>query len=621
MNNYLFLFTLGPVQSFIRQARKTRDLYAGSQLLSKLIKKAMDSFMSEFDNGWIIFPYYQVKESDMEISYPNRFVATVNQSENELKRRGINIENAVRDSWHKIAKNALIKNCITLNDYWKEQYFKQIDDLLQIYWLFIPTNDEYSNSYQALERLNGAIKNLRKFNQFPERGIKCSLDGVYNAIFFSSGNNTTSQGVKISDPYFIAQNEGLSAVSFVKRAQQVGFPSTSTIALMQDIAQLDDEELMVLECFKKLFSKNDNIHACLEIFSKKIIDKVEIEKLENRDNWNYDFDSHFLFEENLVEKYFSNAGQLKLLKELQLKLSKKLKTRYYAVVLFDGDQMGKWLSGGFFNENEKIDLKKFHQALSKLLSEYAKWARQFLSEEKKNGHTIYAGGDDFLGFVNVHCLFEVLKELRVNFDKIVNEELVRQKFISNNRITFSAGIVIAHYKMPFSEVLNKVRVMEKKAKSEGNRNSFGIAVIKHSGEIHETVYKWDSDQHSSIGISNLEALKYIYEQIFSEEEEGTFSNTFIQVLTNELQLLHGWQLEKSSITKSINLTEAEVVRLLKRSCLKPFTNGMNENIKEMKDYIVQLYESVPSDIAFGPKYFVHALQIADFLKRKTTVPV
>ena len=29
-NQYLFLFTIGPVQSFIAQARKTRDLYAGS---------------------------------------------------------------------------------------------------------------------------------------------------------------------------------------------------------------------------------------------------------------------------------------------------------------------------------------------------------------------------------------------------------------------------------------------------------------------------------------------------------------------------------------------------------------------------------------------------------------
>lgn len=35
-SSYLFLFTIGPVQSFIAQARKTRDLYAGSKILGGL---------------------------------------------------------------------------------------------------------------------------------------------------------------------------------------------------------------------------------------------------------------------------------------------------------------------------------------------------------------------------------------------------------------------------------------------------------------------------------------------------------------------------------------------------------------------------------------------------------
>ena len=37
MKEYLLLFTIGPVQSFIGNSRKMRDLYAGSFLLSYLI--------------------------------------------------------------------------------------------------------------------------------------------------------------------------------------------------------------------------------------------------------------------------------------------------------------------------------------------------------------------------------------------------------------------------------------------------------------------------------------------------------------------------------------------------------------------------------------------------------
>ena len=39
---YLFLFTIGPVQGFIAQARKTRDLYAGSAILGEIISAAID---------------------------------------------------------------------------------------------------------------------------------------------------------------------------------------------------------------------------------------------------------------------------------------------------------------------------------------------------------------------------------------------------------------------------------------------------------------------------------------------------------------------------------------------------------------------------------------------------
>lgn len=41
MKNYLFLFTISPVQSFISQARKVQDLAAGSKLLSDLISEAI----------------------------------------------------------------------------------------------------------------------------------------------------------------------------------------------------------------------------------------------------------------------------------------------------------------------------------------------------------------------------------------------------------------------------------------------------------------------------------------------------------------------------------------------------------------------------------------------------
>ena len=85
MSNHLFLFTIGPVQSFIAQARKTQDLYAGSKLLSDLIGYGLCE-VSKIKNTEIIFPNFDTTEFKQDCqdsqkikdrSFPNRFIAKV----------------------------------------------------------------------------------------------------------------------------------------------------------------------------------------------------------------------------------------------------------------------------------------------------------------------------------------------------------------------------------------------------------------------------------------------------------------------------------------------------------------------------------------------------------------
>ena len=45
--NYLFTLIITPVQSFISQARKTKDLFVGSEILSSLSRKALERFDEE----------------------------------------------------------------------------------------------------------------------------------------------------------------------------------------------------------------------------------------------------------------------------------------------------------------------------------------------------------------------------------------------------------------------------------------------------------------------------------------------------------------------------------------------------------------------------------------------
>src|SRR5437588_11915519 len=44
---FMLLFSLGPVQTFIAQARKTRDLWLGSYLLAKLMEAATEELKGD----------------------------------------------------------------------------------------------------------------------------------------------------------------------------------------------------------------------------------------------------------------------------------------------------------------------------------------------------------------------------------------------------------------------------------------------------------------------------------------------------------------------------------------------------------------------------------------------
>jgi len=595
---HLFLFTIGPVQSFIAQARKTQDLYAGSQILSRLVKAAIKEVPNWKDK--VVFPI--LNDENENQSLPNRFVAIVEKPENELKQLGVDIEKKVRAEFNIIADKSLDSRA-------KPNGFdEQINRHLDIHWAFhLLDKSNYKKSYSEIESLLGSVKNVRPFEQFGnglgEAGRKCSLDGENNALFF--GRTQPSLTIKsqrenavMIKGFLTDEKEGLSAVSFVKRygVKTNSFPSTAEITVDYDKQQLKAEKLLAFECLEKLFgNERDVIEACTKMVNNQWIKKCHIKELSNEDNWNNQFDYQQLFEENLREKYIPNKEQLRLAKILQKKLASSFKTKYYAVIMFDGDKIGEKLA--------KAKSEKEHSEFSKLLTTFAKKAKEIL---KDKGQTVYTGGDDFLGFVNLHCLFDVMTQLRTEFKTMVSDEA--QKILGlTDDFTFSAGIVIAHYKMPLAEVLKTVRTVEKKAKNDGDRNAFCITAMKHSGEIQETVFKWGDNN------ANWKALEHITKQL----NEGVFSSKFITNLTVELYQLAGRTLnDTGKVIDAAIFTEFE--RLLKRGLID---KSKKDELPEMLESLKALYNhKMPNpslkDTFKSIQNFIHAIQITDFLSRK-----
>ncbi len=679
---YLFLFTIGPVQSFIAQARKTRDLYAGSAILGDIIDASIKEVQCQNSFNKILVPDPDLKAK------PNRFLAII--STNDLKKFCKDVELSAQAKWVSITLQTFslagLYNLPVTYGFDKEQnrnfelkalanikpaeVAAQINNFLECYWVALPydqVKDNYLQKHDELQQRLAAIKNTRQFDQINEPAArKCSLDGERNALYYrplslekgdlnSERKNKYLQADALLSSQFMDIGEGLSAVSMVKRGytldQLRGFPSTAKVALLNVIDAIDESNEGIE--FSRLLKSNNKLNEQL------------------------------YFSENLEVKYFRNffgkneaddfIKKLPAIRDLQKKISDKhgkQMSKYYAILVFDGDSMGKIWSGNNpdplmeYQARTSKRLQVFQELLGRRLGIYAAYAKAYLDGnipnfadeikdevwrivledsayqsyfEKlrkiqndvgnndgynylntKKGQSVYAGGDDFLGFINLNYLFGVIKELREAYDALVSIPLATEFDDPSIKLTFSAGIAVAHYKMPLHEVLKWSRLMEHEAKMiDEKKDAFAIAVLKHSGEIESTRYKWIV----SDGIWLTDDMDYLIRQLQAKK----ISNNFIKTLGTEFCRIS----DSNGAISSNDLVHVEVKRLVKRSLNREpgeTIEAYNKRTKIMIEHVQRLfYEAFTYNSVTGRKQtqvkslstFLSALNICDFIKRET----
>jgi CRISPR-associated protein Cmr2 len=577
MNRHLFLFTIGPVQSFIEQARKTQDLYAGSFLLSHLINSTMEK-LKQSNNCEFIFPHETLE------SKPNRFIAIIES--NDIANIGNELKEHITEEFQLINNNIL--NNLKLNA--PNGFKSQIETHFQVNWTAIPLDmDNYADTYKNIESHLGAIKNVRNFVQLEEIGRKCSLCGEKNVLFYHGKKRayTTPYAKPLNKPIHMHDGEGLCTICFTKRFAYEHFknkykkyPSTAEIALMDLLDNLNkySELSKLLNDYKNIFHNN--------------------------------FDEQLFYEDNLTEKYFKKYNysnkNLKEIKEKLKKIYEKAKEKdlkfykYYAIIMLDGDDMGKWLSGEFLEDKTK--LKDFHKKLAEELGKYVKYINNEIITKPK-GKLVYAGGDDVFAFINLNHLLPIIKELRIKFPKF--EEL-GFKIKDNKKSSASIGVAIAHYKTPLPETLKWARNMEDEAKSiDSNKDAVAIAVLKHSGEIRKTVFKFQYNLHSIIEILDELIMSLKQDKL---TKQNKFSNTFIKNLSIEFRPI----MDEKKIHENNSLIKTEMNRLIGKSCmLSKKSDGTKNEINNLTEKLYILYANSKSF-----DNFLFALDIVDFMKRE-----
>ncbi|MEO0199202.1 MAG: type III-B CRISPR-associated protein Cas10/Cmr2 [candidate division WOR-3 bacterium] len=686
LENSLFLFTIGPVQSFISQARKTADFYMGSFLLSYLTFRGIEVVIERFGPCQIIFPDLQnhalmdlwlrsrlstpVKDFDPSLIYlpsiPNRFLAIIPTTNiDEIKELGEEIETKIREDLKEAISlifdelgirsegiDTIISQQIsevfntfwvaipwinysddktfnTIKDYIDQNLVNEFDNLIKFVKSINPNAPStlllYGLIYILAEKGLGTHKNIRRFSQ-PQTsrrgGRRCAVCGEREVLFFSSSdpkgkgrftrfNEYAIDLTRNTPNKYLAEDEGLCAVCFLKRTFELylknrfpgqfklfSFPSTAEIAaasVKSKYVQNAPQEF--LEYAKELKKVTDFQNAD---------SPPKLENILSEKEFYLNPPSEFLFIENLRSEYILKEFGLSVSPELLNSLRGKLSnlydkvgkpSSYYAVIYFDGDNMGSWLSGDklpmvncMFNsriwnnldsnlkkELDEMRLRKplspvIHNIISRALNNFTFIFVRRIVEQEHLGKLIYAGGDDVLALTPIEDLFDIMHKLRWSFSgqvRVKNQIEVDLEndtgFVDVNgemvltmgpEASASMGVVITHNKTPLQIVIKKVFEMEKVAKDFG-RNAFSICFMRHSGEERIAKASWKFGKQDTIKvIKEVRAL-------FNEENRYYLSHRTLSKMFESLLKLFNPESRKYEI--EMDAVKVEFKRIIKRS--------------------------------------------------------
>ncbi|NCC32371.1 MAG: type III-B CRISPR-associated protein Cas10/Cmr2, partial [Chloroflexia bacterium] len=508
---------IGPVQEFIASARRSRDLWFGSWLLSELSKAAalaIVTFKTD-DLARLIFPapaatallLPETSETPLEQRFnaANRLLAIIevpstqaDEAATEVKTLASALKTALDDRLVAIRDATFdgIRGRHTLNT---TLAWQQIGDLVEYTWVAVPLETldgaTYASARQRLEAMMAARKATRNFAQvtWGEMVPKSSLDGIRESVIPETAyprraDQPAVREQKIQalfDNYGAGAAERLSGVDLLKRHGQRGkenrFPSTSHFAalplMLRVSAPAYSERVQPLwtTYLKVLREEGVNLHAEQVPEQFALAGPFGV------------YDGSLLFETRLVDvlsdetKLAAAQAALRTFYQgLAFVEAPRTPLPYYALLHADGDRMGQAI------DHEAHQGPARHRALSQALNAFATGVPGIV--QRHHGATVYAGGDDVMAFLPVHTALACARELADLFA----HQLQPFQNTQGETPTLSVGLAVAHHIEPLADTLRLARNAEKAAKKVPGKNALAITLSKRSGVDRSIAGTWSN---------------------------------------------------------------------------------------------------------------------------------
>ncbi|MBL9176081.1 MAG: type III-B CRISPR-associated protein Cas10/Cmr2 [Verrucomicrobiales bacterium] len=580
----LLKFQLGPVQDFIQAARSTRDLWSGSYLLSWLMAHGLAKLSLDCGPDAVVFPNLRdqplldlvlknavwekvtigerpvwqghdaMKWSQEQLltpNLPNVLLALV--PEDQARQLAEAVEKGVRDEWRTIARS--VWEACTASDLWnhntdlpqgeslKSRWNDQVEQFLSIAWSVTPI----PSTLAEIEALHGAVpapKTRERYHAVKKAAEAIRELGHGDDRYFTKDGKLKNEGLAWSLAVSLASWE-LDAVrqTRVFRARSQPGPDAQRQGQHFDKDSLTgkDEAVAGGEPWSNATVKNAKGR---DVSRFKHADFLSAPSLIKR-LW----DITYLEKEwSLARQKMPNTRSLAAGRPDQDDADDELPAgegeRYFAVLAFDGDDMGKWVAGdrtptfatqladyegggaleyfkrpahagefAAFLETHRPLSPGYHLQFSECLSNFAlRCARSIV--EANDGRLIYAGGDDVVALLPADTALACARELRNAFRgevlSTVHDHRLRQKspgFLTSKdhqgdggveipfavpgpKASASVGIAIAHFKSPLQDAVRAAQSAEKRAKILQDKDAVAVTVLKRSGETVEWSARW-----------------------------------------------------------------------------------------------------------------------------------
>ena len=234
------------------------------------------------------------------------------------------------------------------------------------------------------------------------------------------------------------------------------------------------------------------------------------------------------------------------------------KDKYYAILLMDGDRMGKLVNGesltatwgsvvhpqvrerlstGRLSQRDiakRLGEKRLlspacHAAISESLGFFAHFAVAPIIE-KHGGRLIYAGGDDVCALLPMEEAVPAACEIRnayvtpFLYISADGDELERptaawsdlagrrlavfpgHSTAPGKEISISAAIIVGHHKAPLRELITEAHSLLEEAKEKAGRDALAVRLKKRSGGDRDFIVKWDTANDYLEGVTVISSF-------------------------------------------------------------------------------------------------------------------